>query len=109
MRNNVATLGARLGVAALASLGVFALSGGTASAAPSQTTVAVHSTLAAAPTPEQCNAIRQQIEGIEARVLSLQDLLGEASPSQKGAIIVIIRRLEAQIAALQAQSAGCPA
>jgi hypothetical protein len=109
MRTNVATLGVRVGIAALASAGVFALSGGTASAAPSQTVAVGHSTLAAAPTPAQCSAIRQQIEGIDARVLTLQDMLGEASPSQKAAIIALIRRLEAQSAALQAQLAGCAA
>jgi hypothetical protein len=103
MRNNVATLGVRVGIAALASAGVLALSAGTASAAPS------HSALAAAPTPEQCSTIPQQIEGLEARVLTLQEMLGEASPGPKPGIIRMIRTLEGQIAALQALIAGCPA
>jgi hypothetical protein len=109
MRNNVATLAARVGMAALASLGALALSGGTASAAPSQKITAVHSTFAAAPTPEQCSTIPQQIEGLEARVLTLQDQLGEASPTHKPAIIRMIRTLEGQISALEALIAGCPA
>jgi hypothetical protein len=109
MRNNVATLGVRVGIAALASAGVLALSAGTASAAPGQTVAAGHSALAAAPTPEQCSTIPQQIEGLEARVLTLQDMLGEASPTQKPGIIRMIRTLDGQIAALQALIAGCPA
>jgi hypothetical protein len=109
MRNNVANLCARVGIATLASLGVFAVSGGAASAAPSQKIAAVHSIFAAVPTPEECSALRQQIEGLEARVLSLEELLGEATPAQKPGIIKMIRKLDAQIAELQAQLAGCPA
>jgi hypothetical protein len=109
MRNNVASLCTRVGIAALASLGVFAVPGGAASAAPSQEIAAVHSILAAAPTPAQCADIRQQIEGLDARVLTLQDLLAEATPSQKSGIIRLILKLEAQIGELQTQLAGCPA
>jgi hypothetical protein len=109
MRNNVATLCARVGIAALASLGVFALPGGAASAAPSLETAAAHSTLAAALTPEQCDAIQQQIDGLNARVLTLQDMLADASPAVKASLIKMIRKLEAQISVLEAQLAGCPA
>ena len=109
MRNNFAILCARVGIATLASLGVLAVAGGAASAAPSHKIAVVHSIAAAAPTPEECSAIRQQIEGLEARVLSLQELLGEATPAQKPAIIRMIRKLNAQIADLEAQLEGCPA
>jgi len=109
MRNNVATLCARVGIAALASLGGLAVAGGAASAAPSHEIAVVHSIVAAAPTLEECSAIHERIEGLEARVLSLQELLGEATPAQKPAIIKMIRKLEAQIVDLQAQLEGCPA
>jgi magnesium-transporting ATPase (P-type) len=110
MRSTVATLSARVGIAALVSLGVFAVPGGPASAAPSQTGAAVHTSVAAALTPAECTALQQQIDGLNARVLTLQDLLAEASPSQKAAIIRMIRKLEAQIGVLEAQyAAGCPA
>jgi ABC-type glycerol-3-phosphate transport system substrate-binding protein len=110
MRNNVATLCARVGIAALASLGVFAVSGGAASAAPSQKITVVHSVSAAALTPAQCAALQQQIDTIEVRVTTLQELLETAPASTKGDIIKKILSLEAQGAALQAQyDAGCTA
>jgi hypothetical protein len=108
MHKSTAALCARVGIATLASLGVFAVPGGEASAAPSQK-IAVHRVFAAALTPAECSAILQQIEGLAARVLSLQDLLGQASPAQKPGIIRMIRKLEARIVALEAQLAGCPA
>jgi hypothetical protein len=109
MRNNVATVCARVGIAALASLGMFAVPGGAASAAPSREIAVVHSAFAAAPTPEECSAIHRQIEGLEARILSLQERLGEATPAKKPGIIRMIRKLGAQIVELQAQLEGCPA
>jgi hypothetical protein len=109
MRSNVGTISARVGIAALVSLGVFAVPGGPASAAASQTGTAVHTGVAAALTPAECTAIQQQIDGLEARVLTLQDMLGEASPTQKPGIIRMIRNLEGQIGVLVAQLAGCPA
>jgi hypothetical protein len=110
MRSNVGTISARVGIAALVSLGVFAVPGGPASAAASQTGAAIHTGVATALTPAECTAIRQQKEGLEARVLTLQDLLSEASPAQKAAIIRMILKLEAEIGVLDAQlAAGCPA
>lgn len=109
MRNNIAGLRTRVGMVALASLGVLAAPSGAAAAATTAEAVVVHTVSAAAPSPAQCNTIRQQIEALEARELSLQDLLAEATPAQKPGIIKMILRLEAQIAQLQAQLAGCPA
>jgi hypothetical protein len=109
MRTNIPMLCARVGIAALASLGVVAVPGGPSSAAPSQEFVVVHSIFAAAPTPAECSAIREQIEGLEARIASLQELLAEATPAQKPAIIRMIGRLSAKIVELHAQLDGCPA
>lgn len=108
MRKNVAALTVRVGIAALASLGMFAAVGAPAYAAPTQELAVVQGTFAATLTPEECSAIALKIEALDARVMALQERLGEATPSQKPAIIKMILRVEAQIAALQTQLQGCP-
>jgi hypothetical protein len=109
MRNNVIVGCARAGLVALASLGVLAVPGAPASAAPSPQVAMVRTTSAAALTPAQCAAIQQQIDALNAREEALQEMLSEASPAQKAALIKMILKLEAQIGALQAQlAAGCP-
>jgi len=108
MSSNVATLCARIGIAAVASLGVLAVSGGAASAAPSQRVTVVHSVSAATLTPAQCNAIQQQIATNNERIDALEELLQTAPAYMKGDIIKKINALNAQNAALQAQfDAGC--
>ena len=106
MRNNVATTCARVGIATLAALGVFAVPGGAASASASSTG-ALHPSVAAGPSPAQCAAIQQQIDTLDSRVMALQDLLAEATPAQKPDIIRQILRLEAQMDVLQARLANC--
>jgi hypothetical protein len=110
MRNNVIIGCARVGLAALASLGMLAGPGAPASAAPSAQTALARTASVAALTPAECAAIRQQIGVLEAREEAAQERLSEAPPAQKPALIKLIKKLGAQIAALQAQlAAGCPA
>jgi hypothetical protein len=108
MRNNVASLCARVAIVTLASLPVFAVAGGAASAAPSQKVATVHSA-SAAPTPEQCSAIRRTIEGLKAQRRIAQEELAHATPAEKPALIAEIRELTAEIAELSAELANCPA
>ena len=110
MRINVATVCARVGIAALAALGVFAMPAGAASAAVGQKTAVVYTISAAALTPAQCDALRLESESLDVRIISLQDRLAEAPAYQKAALIKQILKLEAQQAAIDAQiAAGCPA
>jgi hypothetical protein len=107
MSNKVATLGARVGIVALASLAVFAVSGA-ASAAPSQQSAAVHSIFTASLTSAECAAIQQKIQGNNERIDALEELLQTAPAYIKADIIKKIKNLHAQNAELQAKfDAGC--
>jgi len=108
MSNKVATLCTRVGITALASLAVFAVSGGAASAAPGLTNTVAHSISRTSLTPAQCAALLQQIETNNVRIDTLQEMLETAPAPIKGDIIKKIRDLEAQNSTLQAQyDAGC--
>jgi hypothetical protein len=108
MRNTVATICARVGIAALASLGVLAVPAGAASASPAQEIVVAHNVFVSFLTPAECAALQQQIDTINVRVLTLQEMLETAPPSQKAGIIQQILRLEKQGSILQSQyDAGC--
>ena len=86
------TIGKRIGIVGLAALCAL-----TVAAAPATASV-------------DCAALQATHDGLEARITTLQDMLGEASPAQKPAIIAQIKRLEAQEAAVDQQlaAAGCP-
>jgi len=109
MSNKVATLCTRVGVTALASLAVFAVSGAAAaSAAPGLTSTVVHSISTTSLTPAQCAALQQQIDTNNVRIETLQEMLETAPAPMKGDIIKKILNLEAQNSTLQAQyDAGC--
>lgn len=107
MRNTVARLGARVGIAALAALPLFMVSAGAATAAPSL--AVVHSASAGAPTAEECTIIRQTIEGLKSQRRIAQAELAHATPAQRPGIIAEIRELTAEIAELATKLRSCPA
>ena len=99
MRSTI-TVGKRIGIVTLAVLGALALPAAATAASASVTRVAA----------VDCAALQATRDGLEARILTLQEMLADASPSQKGAIIAQIRRLEAQESVVDQQlaAAGCP-
>jgi hypothetical protein len=108
MRNTVATICARVGIAALASLGVLAVPAGAASASPAQEIVAAHNVFVSFLTPAECESLLQQIDTINVRVLTLQEMLETAPASVKASIIQQILKLEKQGSFLQSQyDTGC--
>ena len=102
MARTIATAATRIGIVTLAALGAFALPVSVGAAQASTTSVAA----AAA----DCAALQAQLDGLVAREDSLQEMLAEASPSQKPGIIAQIRRVQAQESQVQQQmdAANCP-
>ena len=99
------TAGTRIGIVTLAACGAFAVPASIAAAAAPRTAApGVTSVVTAA---DDCSTIQASIDGLEARVLVLQERLSEAGPAQKPGIIAQIRKLEAQIAKLQRDLATC--
>jgi len=99
MRSTI-TAGKRIGIVTLAVLGALALPAAATAASASVTRVAA----------VDCAALQATHDGLEARILTLQDMLADAPPSQKGAIIAQINRLQAQEGVVDQQlaAAGCP-
>ena len=93
------TAGKRIGIVTLAVLGALALPAA-ATAAPASVTRAA---------AVDCAALQATHDGLEARLATLYEMLAVASPAQKPAIIVQIKRLEAQEAVVDQQlaAAGC--
>ena len=94
------TAGKRIGIVTLAVFGALALPAAATAASASVTRVAA----------VDCAALQATRDGLEARILTLQDMLADAPPSQKAGIIAQIKRLSAQEAVLDQQlaAAGCP-
>ena len=94
------TAGKRIGIVTLAVLGALALPAAATAASASVTRVAA----------VNCAALQATHDGLEARILTLQEILATAPPGQKGAIIAQITRLQAQEAVIDQQlaAAGCP-
>jgi hypothetical protein len=97
---NIITAGTRIGIVTLAALGALAL--------PAAATTA--SASVARPAAVDCAALQATLDGLDVRITSLQDMLAEATPSQKPGIIARIVRLNAQAAAVEQQldAANCP-
>jgi hypothetical protein len=102
MARTIATAATRIGIVTLAALGAFALPVSIGAAEASTTPVAA----AAA----DCAALQAQLEGLQAREDTLQELLAVAPPAQKPGLIAAIRRVQAQEGQVQQQMdlANCP-
>jgi len=102
MSRTIAAAGMRLGIAALAALGAFAL--------PASIGAAQAATTPVAAAPADCATLQATLDGLTVREEVLQERLAVATPAQKPGLVAAILRLETQIGQVQHQMdlANCP-
>jgi len=98
MVRSITTAGARLGIVTLAAIGAFAVPASIAAAAPAGTSVAT-----------DCDSLQTAVDGLKARIATLEEMLADAPPPMKPGIIAQLKKLNAQLADLEHQLATCSA